>query len=444
MKGTLSQGILLYSLLAVSLAAYGVMAYFTPRDQFWQVIGLFCVLFLAYGIVLRNWKPTQGVLFGASILFRLVFIAAIPALSDDYFRFVWDGRLLANGHNPFVHLPGHYLEAANAVPGLTQELYNQLNSPEYFTVYPPVSQAVYGFSSWLFPNSMLGNIIALRGILLLADIGTIFMLRKLLYKFNLPEQGALLYALNPLVIVELTGNVHFEGLMLFFLVWSLNLMVERRWIASAFIMALSIGTKLVPLMFLPFFFPRLGWAKSARYYAVTGLFTALLFLPFINAELIANLGDSLDLYFRKFEFNASVYYLVSAISKIWTEWNLIRFIGPSLGLATLLGIGLFALAEKQANWRSMPGRMLGGQSILYLLATTVHPWYICTLVGLSVFTRYRFAVVWSAAATLSYYTYRTTDYIESMWLVGLEYGVVIAYLLYESPLGGRFRQKRQG
>jgi hypothetical protein len=79
---------------------------------------------------------------------------------------------------------------------------------------------------------------------------------------------------------------------------------------------------------------------------------------------------------------------------------------------------------------------------LYLaFATTVHPWYLCALVAFSVFTPYRFPIVWSAVVILSYYTYITTDYAENMWLVSLEYLIVYAYLAYELWKNDFFRRE---
>jgi len=66
-------------------------------------------------------------------------------------------------------------------------------------------------------------------------------------------------------------------------------------------------------------------------------------------------------------------------------------------------------------------------SFYYFTATTVHPWYIATLLILSVFTSYRFPLVWSFVIILSYLAYlniNTIDKSENMWIIGLEYLIV--------------------
>ena len=78
-------------------------------------------------------------LLGISLLLRIIPMFAIPALSDDFYRFIWDGRLLAAGINPFAGLPGEFLnEPALVAKGISNELYGLLNSPTHYTIYPPV------------------------------------------------------------------------------------------------------------------------------------------------------------------------------------------------------------------------------------------------------------------------------------------------------------------
>ncbi len=66
-----------------------------------------------------------------------------------------------------------------------------------------------------------------------------------------------------------------------------------------------------------------------------------------------------------------------------------------------------------------------------LLSTTVHPWYICLPVAISIFTKYRYALIWSYAATLSYYAYRSVPVKENLWLVALSYLIVAGYAFWE-------------
>jgi len=200
---------------------------------------------------------------------------------------------------------------------------------------------------------------------------------------------------------------------------------------SAVAFSLSIATKLIPLLFLPFLIKRLGWKKSILYFIIIGISFLLLFLPFIDRQLIQNISSSIDLYFQKFEFNASIYYLIRWIGFQVKGYNIIQSVGPWLALSVFLSVMILLWKEKRITERNFFFMMQWSLLIFLLLSTTVHPWYITTLVMLSVFTEMRFAIVWSLVVILSYATYQTQPYNENLWLTTAEYAIVFAAIIYE-------------
>ncbi|GAA4438277.1 DUF2029 domain-containing protein [Pontibacter saemangeumensis] len=428
-----------YISLAVSALAYMALAYATPRTGFTQLLVLYAVVFACYLYVVSQRFPIgQGI--AAGVLFRMLFLLAVPALSDDYFRFLWDGHLLAAGQNPYLHLPDFYMGAnAPHVAGITQGLYRQLNSQEYYSIYPPVMQAVFWLSVKLSSGNPMSAIIIMRVVLLLADMGSIFLLLRLLRKMGLPDKNVLLYALNPLVVLELAGNLHFEALMIFFLLLCLHQLFYQRLVVSGVALGLAIGTKLLPLMFLPFLLRRLGWRRFLLFGGVVLLAVAAVFYPFISTEVIQNLSRSLDLYFRKFEFNASVYYLLRWLGFELGGFNIILYLGPLLSLVTLGIVVTLASSRKLGSIRRLSGYMAAALTVYLFLSTTVHPWYITTLVALTATSHFRYAVTWSGVSILSYAAYRTSTYTEDMLLIALEYTLVFLWLVVELYL---YRQRR--
>lgn len=428
--------------LLVSAAAYAGLAYATPRAHFAQLLGLFGVALLGYGWLLRSKLPWRWGL-AAALAFRLLWLPAVPALSDDLYRFRWDGILVANGANPFQYRPVELIadgaraalpdeaRRAQALPQL-QELFRAINSPNYYSVYPPVCQFIFGAAATLFPTSEASFAACLRVIILAAEAGTAWLLLALLAALGWPPERALRYLLHPLVIVELTGNLHFEGLLLFFFLLALWLLGRQRWAASAVALALGVATKLLPLVALPLLLRRLGWRRFAAYAGLTIGAVLLLFGPFLSEALFINISRSLRLYFRSFEFNASFYYVLRTIGYWLTTYNEIAIIGPSLALTSAL-VGLWLVwRERRPELVTLPQTMLLMLTAYYLLATTVHPWYLTLLIGLSALANFRFPLVWGGAAILSYAAYRTSAYTENLWLVGLEYAVTLAYLGWES------------
>ncbi|PTX21310.1 uncharacterized protein DUF2029 [Pontibacter mucosus] len=428
-----------YAALAVSAVAYVVLAYATPRADFTQLLLLYTVAFIAY-LQLNRQRLNLRHCLVAAILFRLIFLFATPALTDDFFRFVWDGRLLAAGINPYLYLPTFLMQPeAPQVPGITQELFAQLNSQNYYSVYPPVAQAVFWLAAQLSPNSILGSVVVMRLILLLAEAGSILLLWRLLRKMALPEKHVLLYALNPLVIIELVGNLHFEALMIFFLLLALYQLFYHRLVWSGFAFGLAIGAKLLPLMFLPFVLRKLGWRQFILYGTVVLITVVAQFAPLVNLQVLQNISQSLDLYFQKFEFNASIYYLLRWLGFRLVGYNAIALIGPLLSLVTLIAILSMASVKKLGSVRRLAGYMGAALTVYLLLSTTVHPWYLTTLLALTVMSHFRFAITWTGLAILSYATYRTPAYREDLLLVALEYSLVLLWLVVELYL---YRQRR--
>ena len=431
--------------LLLSAAAYAGLAYATPRTDFGQLLGLMLVALVAYAWLLRTQLPLRWGL-GAALAFRLLWLPAQPALSDDVHRFRWDGLLVAHGVSPFQYRPDELIAdgARAALPDASaraavlpelQQLYRQLNSPHYYSVYPPVCQAIFGAAARLFPTSETGFVLSLRAAVLLAEVGSAWLLLALLPALGWPAARALRYLLHPLVIVELTGNLHFEALAVCFTLLTIWLLQRQQWGRSAGALGLAVAAKLLPLLALPLLLRRLGGRRFVAYVAMVGGTLLVLFAPFLSVALVVNISRSLNLYFRSFEFNASLYYVLRAIGFQLTGYNEIARIGPALALAAAaFGLGL-AWRERRPTLATLPVALLLLLTGYYALATTVHPWYLTPLLALAPFSRFRYPLVWGGAAVLSYAAYRTTAYTESLWLVGLEYAVVAAVLIWELSLG---------
>lgn len=399
------------------------LGYFTPRQSFGQLISLYSALFVVYFFLVKTFKNAREVIF-LGVFFRLLLLLAIPALSDDFYRFVWDGRLLFNGINPYTVLPADFIQTIDFQRIIGDKtIFEKLNSPNYYTVYPPLNQLIFAASAALSQGSLFGNVVALRVFILLAEISLLFILMKNKYsnKFNL-------YAFNPLIIIELTGNLHFEGVVMCFLVLAFYVGVKNRksLVFSSFLFACAVCVKMLPLIFIPLIIKQLGWKKGIVYALMVGMFTALFFLPFLDRMLIEKLFSSVNLYFQKFEFNASIYYLVRAFGFKTFGYNIIGTAGKIMAFLTFSGV-LFI------SWKSK-NLFVGALAILTLyfaMATTVHPWYATNLLVIAIFTSFRYPIVWSYTIFLSYATYQTNLYQENLWLVTLEYLLVLGMMLYE-------------
>lgn len=422
-------------LAVLSFVFYYTFAYHLQRTDFVKLLTLFVALFFFCFKLIQFEKLNFRFLLGLGIIFRLVFLFIEPNLSQDFYRFIWDGHLVANGDNPYLYTPDDLMKNMFSIIPNADVLYEGMGSlsARHYSNYPPLNQLLFALAAFIGGKSMFGSLLVLRSTIILADIGVFYFGRRLLKNLNKSPHLIFWYFLNPLVIVELTGNLHFEGVMLFFFILSMFLLSINKWKVAAVVMACSISVKLVPLLFLPLFFKYLGWKKSIVFYSIIGITSLVLFLPFNTPEFIDNYTKTISLWFSNFEFNSSIYNIAKKIAIHFDAkpWEFIKEYGKITPILTIATVALFTFLPKKYDLNRVLWSMMWVMTIYYFISTTVHPWYPIFLVLLSIFTTYRYAIIWSAAIVLSYFAYSQTDFNENLWLLAIEYTSVYGFLVYE-------------
>ncbi len=422
-------------MVALSLFLYYTFAYHLVRTDFLNLLGIFAILFFLCFKIVRIEKWNFRFLLVAGILFRLIFLFAEPNLSQDFYRFIWDGELVRNFINPYLNVPNTLIEQPDLPIANAKELYHGMGglSAKHFSNYPPLNQLLFALASLLGGKTILGAIITMRCSILLADIGIVYFGRKLLKNINQSPHLIFWYFLNPLVLIELTGNLHFEGVMLFFFVWALYLLSIHKWQWAAFVYACSISIKLVPLLFLPLFLKHFKFKRAIFFYTLVALGSLLIFIPFYSSEFITNYSKTIGLWFSNFEFNAGLYNAIKQIAIQFDikPWKLIKTYGQITPIVTIAFVVLITFFRKNEKLPILISSMLWVLSFYYFISATVHPWYIIFLVVLSAFTKYKYAFLWSAVIVLSYFAYSLEDFKENLWLIAIEYFSVLLFLIYE-------------
>jgi alpha-1,6-mannosyltransferase len=429
---------LLFLTLLLSLGGYLFLHYGIVRadflgtpspGQFGPLGGMFAGLFLLYGLSYAFTDPEKDyrISFWAGVLFRVALIFALPNLSDDFYRFVWDGRMLQAGINPFAGLPADFMARLGAEAGETwMDLYPNLNSQQYHSVYPPVLQGAFVLSTWLSGGDLWGSIMVLKLLVVLAEVGSLFFLDRLVQHFGGKRKWVLLYALNPMVIVELAGNLHFEAFMIFFLLGAIYMLSREKLFAAAPLLALSIASKLLPVLIFPFLIRRLGWKRVFLFGIATGLLSLGLFALFLNADTLPNFLSSIRLYFQSFEFNSGIYYSLRWMLGSQGYW--VNRVLPWI----VMGLILYgAWREKGKEWKGLPAMLLFALTVYQITAPVIHPWYITSLVMLSVLTKFRYPILWSVFLPFSYAAYYTPGVQESVAFIAVEFMVLLAFIAYE-------------
>lgn len=382
--------------------------------------------------ILAKWVsgslPWKHLLWGA-IFIRLIPLFALPPLSDDVYRFIWDGALTLAQINPFSYTPETLVAGDMVSEAMRSELFPLLNSPEYYSVYPPVHQWVFlGAAFFWQQGGLLGSIIFIRLLMIGGEIGLLFALKKLLFLHMKKESLLVWYAFNPLVLLEISLNLHFEGLMLLFIAWFWILLIQKQFYPAAGMLGLAVATKLLPILLLP-----LVWRRSGLtpFFISTGIVLAVLFigfLPFIEWQGLSGMGDSLSLYFQKFEFNASIYYLFREIGYWWKGYNMISQIGVLLPIMSISAM-IFVCWKDRQKLQSLATPALYIWTIYLIFSTTVHPWYVIPLVFFAIFSGHIYPILWSILVLSSYFGYTSAGYAEPwIWLVG-SYSIVFLVLI---------------
>ena len=428
--------------ILLSSIFYVSFAYDLVRSDTSKLLLLYIALFVFTIQIVKTTGFYFRLLVVSAILFRLLFLFAIPNLSQDFYRFIWDGQMILNGFNPYLTTPNFQMEMGmlSGFPNQV-ELYEGMGalSASHYSNYPPLNQLCFVLASMFPGQSILSSVIGLRLIIIAADLGTLYFGKKLLERLKLPVNRIFWYILNPFIIIELTGNLHFEGVMIFFLVWSLYLLHSGKWKWAAVVLACSISIKLIPLMLLPLFFWWFvkkehlfsGIKTLSFFYIIIALVTLLLFLPFFSLDFMTNYSKTVGLWFGDFEFNASFYYLFREMGYMITGYNEIGIISKILPIVSISIILSLSFLRNNNTISKLAESMLLAFAFYLFFSTTVHPWYIATLVILCVFTDYKFPLVWTLVVVLSYFAYANIANTENLWIVALEYGVVFAVLIWE-------------
>ncbi len=403
------------------------------RDQFTELILSAVVLFAMYAFWLFKRPPlSRNVLIAAVILLRLPFFFHLPQLSDDFYRFLWDGLLLTEGVNPFGAVPADMdltlfgnREFADDSGVRMERLLAGMNSAEYGSVYPPLHQVVFWIGAKLSGGSLLGGVNAMRGVILIAEAGmAVYFLRFSGWK-NVGFITAA-YLLNPLVVVEGVGNVHMEALMVPLLAIGLHMLLTQKTLKGSLFFAGSVLVKLTPLILAPLLFFRKERSNRWLMAAAVALTVVIAFLPFAPWKLFSAMDGNFGLYFQSFEFNASVYYLLREALAPIVGYNPIAVLGPMpAGIAVLVLLWI-ALRAKRLDFYTAA---LYSYVAYYLLATTVHPWYLLPVVYLSLASKRPVWLLWSFTVFMSYSHYLEPIGPKWGWLVSEYMAVLVAVVV---------------
>ena len=167
----------------------------------------------------------------------------------------------------------------------------------------------------------------MRSLIIISDVLNFFIGCRILKKLNFRGEKILWYFINPLVIIELTGNLHFEGIMLTFFGFGILLFLENKKLFAIIPLTFSVGIKLITIIIIPFL---INHNKIKENLKIMCLFLGLLFFIFflpIGINNLPNFYNTIKLWFSNLEFNGSVYYIIRHLGYKIKGYNIIKSIG---------------------------------------------------------------------------------------------------------------------
>jgi hypothetical protein len=331
-------------------------------------------------------------ILGWAVIFRLSVLWVTPGfLSDDIYRYAWDGLVQQAGINPY-----HYPPEAPELRFLRDEtIFPMINRKWALTIYPPAAQLFFRLLAWLWP----GQLVAMKAMILLADAGSIALLLLLLKQLDLPRTHILLYAWHPLVIVELGISGHLDGLMLpFVLLAFLCMMHNRSWLVGA---SLAIATllKLYPAILLPALYRKGGWPMPLAFFGLVGMG----YLLYLNAG--PQIIGYLPYYITPYEF----YNLSLRPILMWLVGRITENPFPYVkGLSAVILVLVMVHCIRQSHKTDQQAVQWGvGLIALYLIlvSPSVFQWYLVWLLALVTLTQSWLTpawLYWSGSVNLAY------------------------------------------
>jgi len=442
-----------------------------PRSAYvLPFLGQFTIAVLVYWIAcvrLGSDRIPLVLIWLFAILFRFVLLLTIPTLSDDIYRYLWDGHLLTQGVNPYL-----YPADSPALAGYSTATRTLVNHSWMASPYLPTAQGYFALITILFSQ----NVFVFQLVAVLLDLSTAWLVMDMLIRLKLPAAGVLIYLWHPLLILEYAQNAHIDALMVFWVVLSFWLIVRgvtgssrpgRSATGSVLSIAAATLTKGLPLLLVPLFFRRWGLKRLITFGILIVVILALFSLE-AGWGLLGPLDGrgvfgAIRIYLSDWNFNGSLYHWLEVhISGYPTPGAVPQHIAgsPSILFTKLITNSLLLLVISITGfwvWRDdQPGKhdaITRTRALLrlamvplcaYIIFTpTVHPWYLAVVIPFAPFllssghgdgqaSRYLWPLLYlSCVVVLSYITYVDPDmWREFNWVRNVEYIPFYALLLW--------------
>jgi len=367
-------------------------------------------------VVFKNSLKERDIilLIGFWFLLKILFLTYQPIGSDDYYRYLWDGKVQLNGINPFLYAPND--QRLNSLH--SELLPAKVSYPNIKTIYFPVSQVLFVVSSAIGSSSVWG----LKLFLLLCDILILVSLYFLFRKLDLPIKYILLYAALPLIHFQFFIDAHIDIAGAALMMAAITLYLYQKKYFGYVLLGLSLSIKPPAILLLPFFFQKENTIKGKT--ASIVLPVSILILSFLPYVFTASPIETLINYSSHWTFNGMIYNFVQIlISDNYT----IRIICGALYIAVYAVLFFSKLDFFKKIYLSI--------FLLMIFSPIVHPWYLIWFAVLLPITRSFSGLYFVSAVSLTFFTvmnFQTTNnWMEYPVVLLAEYLPIVILFFYE-------------
>ena len=359
-------GVAMLALYRVAVHAKGV----ADITWFLKLVVVQLVIYVAVvWLSLRGKDSRQllilGLIFAA--LFRLSILFFPPFLSDDIYRYVWDGRVQAAGVNPYRYIP-----ADESLAQLRdQQIYPNINRRDSArTIYPPVAEGAFLLLTRV-SESVTWMKVAMVGFEALA----VWAIVQLLTSLGLARQRVLIYAWHPLAVWEFAGSGHLDAMAIAFV--ALALLVRRKHgeTLTGLFLACATCVKLFPAVLFPTVYERRSW-KMPLAFVVTIL---VAYLPYLGVGPLGVLGSLPGYASERGMVSGEQFFLLSVARGLFgagvPAWGYLVFAVAVLGV-----VSLWLMRERRTDELRYLKNSLLIASVFMLLLAPHFPWYFAWLI----------------------------------------------------------------
>lgn len=365
---------------------------------------------------------TLGWIIVTGFVLRIAMLWSTPALEDDFYRYLWDGGVAANGWNPYRYAPG--VMDVDATPKALRDLaesagyvHQRINHPNLRTIYPPVAIAAFGLAYLTEAWSLL----AWRLVCLAAEGITLYLLGALLKETGRSPLWIAVYWWNPIVIKELMNSAHMEAILVPMLLGALLLAMRQRHLAGVALLGLAAATKVWPILLVPLLLRALirrplHLAAGLAMLAAIGVLAAW---PVLAAGLDRSSG--FVAYAAEWRTSSALYPLLETAWR-WALWPFGLSTGSTPGslaravMALAAGsIALLVARTEVVDAQDLAVRATVVVAALVLLSPAQFPWYIVWVQPFLVLVPVKGLLLASALMPLYYVSFYFSA-IEQYWV----------------------------